>query len=40
MDELVSRGIVPKGLDDGSGLPLFFQARAHLLGRISDPAIR
>ncbi|MBI4958282.1 MAG: DUF4037 domain-containing protein [Desulfovibrio sp.] len=40
MDELVSRGIVPKGLDDGSGLPLFFQARAYLLGRISDPAIR
>lgn len=40
MDELVSRGIVPKDLDDGSGLPLFFQARAYLLGRISDPAIR
>jgi hypothetical protein len=40
LDELVSRGIVPGDLDDGSGLPLFFQARASLLSRISDPAIR
>ena len=40
MEELVYREIVPPNLDDGSGLPLFFQARAHLLNRITDPRIR
>ena len=40
MEALVQRGIVPEDLDDGSGLPLFFQARAHLLGRIGDPVVR
>lgn len=40
MAELVERGILPPDLDDGSGLPLFFQARAYLLGRIGDPAVR
>lgn len=36
MNELVSRDIVPRNLDDGSGLPLFFQARGYLLSRITD----
>ena len=40
MEELVNRDILPSDLDDGSGLPLFFQARAYLLGRIDDPAVR
>lgn len=40
MAELVSRGILPPDLDDGSGLPLFFQARACLVDRIADPTIR
>lgn len=40
MDALVRRHIVPTDMDDGSGLPLFFQARAHLLDRIADPAVR
>jgi hypothetical protein len=39
MEELVKRDIVPRDLDDGSGLPLFFQARAHLLDRITDSAV-
>ncbi len=40
MEELVDRDIVSRDLDDGSGLPLFFQARAYILGRITDPAIQ
>lgn len=40
MKELVRRGIVPPDLDDGSGLPLFFQARARLAARIADPAVK
>lgn len=40
MEELVNRDIVPGDLDDGSGLPLFFQARAHLLGRITNSAVK
>jgi len=40
MTELVKRGVVTRDIDDGSGLPLFFQARARLLERIADPAIR
>jgi hypothetical protein len=39
MKELASRDIVPPDLDDGSGLPLFFQARAYLLSRITDSSI-
>lgn len=39
MEELVRRAILPRDLDDVSGLPLFFQARAHLLARIPDPVI-
>jgi len=40
MKELVSRRIVPPDLDDGSGLPLFFQARAALINRIVDPSVK
>lgn len=39
MEEMVKREILPADLDDGSGLPIFFQARARLLENISDPAI-
>ena len=40
MEELVRRTIVPADLDDGSGLPLFFQARACLVERIASPVIK
>lgn len=40
MEKLMSRDIVPCDIDDGSGLPLFFQARAYLLSRITDYAVR
>lgn len=40
MEELVNRNIAPPDLDDGSGLPIIFQARAYLLNRITDSAIR
>ncbi|MUM76013.1 DUF4037 domain-containing protein [Pseudodesulfovibrio sp. F-1] len=40
MKELVKRDIVPEDLDDGSGLPLFFQAQAYLTSRIGDSAIK
>lgn len=40
MEELVERGILPHDLDDGSGLPIFFQARAHLVDQIADPDVR
>lgn len=39
-EELAIRDILPRDLDDGSGLPLFFQARAHLLGRITNSAVK
>jgi hypothetical protein len=40
MKELVQRDIVPGDLDDHSGLPLFFQARACLIDRIADSSIK
>lgn len=40
MDELVKRGILPHDLDDGSGLPTFFQARAYLIEYIFEPSIK